>query len=48
MGTLHQWRYLGKGPRAIKAGAKYLRFRPSDVAAWLDRHAEQDQAPPAA
>ncbi|SNR96679.1 helix-turn-helix transcriptional regulator [Actinomadura mexicana] len=32
--TLHQWRYLGKGPKAARAGRR-LRYLPSDVLAWL-------------
>jgi excisionase family DNA binding protein len=46
--TIHQWRWKGKGPKAVKAGAKFVRFRPSDVSDWLDAKLEQDQAPPAA
>lgn len=37
--TLYQWRYRGVGPRAIRVG-RHLRYRPSDVEAWLDRDAE--------
>ena len=33
--TLAQWRYLGKGPAFIKVG-KHVRYRRSDVEAWLD------------
>jgi excisionase family DNA binding protein len=32
--TLHQWRYLGKGPRAARIG-RGLRYRSSDVDAWV-------------
>jgi excisionase family DNA binding protein len=46
--TIHQWRWQGKGPKAVKAGPKFVRFRPSDVNDWLDAKLEQDQAPPAA
>jgi predicted DNA-binding transcriptional regulator AlpA len=44
--TLNQWRWLGKGPRAIKSGRRFLRYRPADVEAWLEEHAEK--TPPAA
>jgi len=44
--TLNQWRWLGKGPRAIKSGRRFLRYRPADVEAWLDSQAEK--TPPAA
>ena len=33
--TLDQWRYLGRGPRAYAVG-RHLRYKPSDVARWLD------------
>jgi predicted DNA-binding transcriptional regulator AlpA len=32
--TLHQWRYLGSGPKAYRVG-KHLRYDPADVGAWL-------------
>lgn len=32
--TLHQWRYLGKGPRAARIG-RGLRYRRADVEAWV-------------
>ncbi len=44
--TVHQWRYRGYGPRAIKSGRRFLRYRLSDVEAWIEQHT--DQAPPAA
>lgn len=34
-GTLYQWRYQGEGPPAIRVG-RGLRYRASDVEAWLD------------
>lgn len=37
--TLYQWRYRGVGPRSIRVG-RHLRYRPSDVEAWLDRDAD--------
>ena len=33
--TLYGWRYKGKGPRSHRVG-KHLRYRWSDVLAWLD------------
>lgn len=33
--TLYDWRCKGQGPRAFKVG-KHLRYRESDVVAWLD------------
>jgi len=37
--TIYAWRYKGIGPVAVPIG-KYLRFRPEDVAAWLEARAE--------
>jgi excisionase family DNA binding protein len=36
--TLYMWRYVGRGPRASKVG-RWLRYRRSDVDAWLDEQA---------
>jgi excisionase family DNA binding protein len=33
--SLYQWRHKGLGPKGIKVG-KYIRYRRSDVNAWLD------------
>jgi predicted DNA-binding transcriptional regulator AlpA len=41
--TLHQWRWQGKGPRAVRSGPKFVRYRAADVNAWIEA-----QAPPAA
>lgn len=32
VGTLYQWRYLGKGPGSARVG-RWLPFRPADIAA---------------
>ena len=37
--TLYAWRYRGQGPRAIRIGRE-LRYRESDVKAWLDARDE--------
>lgn len=39
--TINNWRAVGKGPRGVKVGGA-LRFRPSDVEAWLDSQLEAD------
>jgi predicted DNA-binding transcriptional regulator AlpA len=39
--TLDQWRYLGRGPKAIKVGTT-LHYRGSDVEAWLEELAAAD------
>ncbi|PVZ53054.1 excisionase [Arthrobacter sp. H-02-3] len=38
--ALAQWRYLGVGPKFIKLG-RNIRYRASDVEAWLDRQTMQ-------
>ena len=35
VGTLYQWRYTGKGPRAARLG-RHLRYRPADVEGWVE------------
>ncbi len=36
--TLYCWRYKGTGPKAFRVG-KHLRYRLSDVIAWLENQA---------
>lgn len=36
--TLYQWRKTDKGPKGFRAG-KYVRYRATDVAAWIDEQA---------
>lgn len=36
--TLYQWRTKGYGPTGLRVG-KYVRYRPGDVQAWVDRQA---------
>jgi excisionase family DNA binding protein len=38
--TIYGWRYKGTGPKAIVIG-RHLRFRQSDVDAWLESRADQ-------
>jgi len=37
--TLYAWRSRGQGPPAIKVG-RWLRYRRSDVEAWLTKQSE--------
>jgi excisionase family DNA binding protein len=37
--TLYAWRARGQGPRGLKVGGD-LRYRRSDVEAWLAEHAD--------
>ena len=34
--TLERWRYLGKGPRFIRVGSKSVRYRQTDLDAFLE------------
>jgi excisionase family DNA binding protein len=38
--TLYAWRSRGLGPRGIRVG-NLLRYRKSEVEAWLDAHTDQ-------
>jgi predicted DNA-binding transcriptional regulator AlpA len=40
-GALAQMRYMGKGPKFIKLGGRSIRYRSSDVSAWLDAQTRQ-------
>lgn len=35
LGSVYRWRSRGEGPPGIRVG-KHVRYRPADVAAWLD------------
>lgn len=37
--TLYKWRHHNEGPKAIRIG-KHLRYRTSDIDAWLTERAE--------
>jgi excisionase family DNA binding protein len=41
--TLANWRYQGRGPRFVKVG-RHVRYRRSDVEAWLERNARESTA----
>lgn len=45
-GTLAQWRFHGKGPRFVKIG-RNVRYRASDVLAWLDDQTRERTGEPA-
>jgi excisionase family DNA binding protein len=42
--TIDTWRYQRKGPRAVRVGG-VLRFRESDVEAWLEANADPEPRP---
>jgi len=39
--TLYNWRWRGEGPPALKLGGHHVRFRPSEVDAWLEHMRER-------
>jgi excisionase family DNA binding protein len=45
--TLYAWRYHRQGPPAFRAG-RHLRYRWSDVQAWVERRIEPVSTPPPA
>lgn len=42
--VLANMRYLGTGPKFIKVGDKSVRYRVSDVEAWLDQRTRQQSS----
>ena len=36
VGTLRQWRHRGRGPKSVRLEGGHVRYRASDVRAWLD------------
>ncbi|MFC4092510.1 MULTISPECIES: helix-turn-helix transcriptional regulator [Micromonospora] len=38
--TLERWAQQGIGPRPVKAGPRFVRYRASEVEAWLDQAQE--------
>jgi excisionase family DNA binding protein len=45
--TIYRWRQDQTGPRCVRVG-KHLRFRRSDVEAWLDGLEQDDRRAPVA
>jgi predicted DNA-binding transcriptional regulator AlpA len=43
LASVRRWRLLNRGPRFIKLGAA-VRYRPSDLAAWLDSRPAKGEA----
>ena len=39
-GTLRHWRHVHRGPPSLTLGSR-VRYRPSEVAAWLERGAKR-------
>lgn len=40
--TARYWRWAGEGPRWMKLGKKIVKYRESDIAAWLDEAYAKD------
>jgi len=34
--TVRYWRFMGQGPKSFTMGQRTVRYRSSDVEAWLD------------
>jgi excisionase family DNA binding protein len=46
-GTLYNLRYQGRGPKAVRLGNgsnAHLRFRRSDIEAWVEQHSDRRKA----
>ena len=41
-GTLRYWRHVHRGPQSLTVGGA-VRYRPSDVEAWLERGVRQGE-----
>ena len=39
--TLQKWRAAGEGPPHIKVGKRLIKYRPGDVAIWMQEHSSQ-------
>ncbi len=39
--TIYRWRHLGEGPRGIRVSGRHVRYRRSDVEAFLQERADQ-------
>ena len=42
--TVYRWRYLGVGPRGIRVSGKHVRYRRSDVEAFLEERMDERSA----
>ncbi len=42
--TLQLWRLAGKGPRYVRLGTRTIRYRPEDIAAWIDARTMEEGA----
>jgi len=38
--TVYRWRHMGEGPRGIRVSGRHVRFRKSDVEAFLNERAD--------
>ena len=43
--TLANWRWSGRGPRHVKVGGR-VRYRPCDIAGWLDSRTRTSTSDP--
>ncbi|MDP8927469.1 MAG: helix-turn-helix domain-containing protein [Actinomycetota bacterium] len=40
VGTIYRWRYMGIAPRGIRMSGRHVRFRRSDVEAFLEERSD--------
>lgn len=43
LATIYRWNAAGQGPPFMRLG-KHCRYRPTDVAEWLEQHAHEKAA----
>lgn len=41
--TIYRWRHLGEGPRGIRVSGRHVRYRRSDVEAFLEERADPER-----
>ncbi len=43
--TIYRWRHLGEGPRGIRVSGRHVRYRRSDVEAFLKERMDPERVP---
>ncbi|MGH8932851.1 MAG: helix-turn-helix transcriptional regulator [Egibacteraceae bacterium] len=43
--TVYAWRHSGDGPRGIRVSGRHVRYRRSDVEAFLEERADRERVP---
>lgn len=42
-GTIENYRYAGEGPRFVRVGRRAVRYRVTDLEAWMNREARDTE-----